>query len=85
MAANRKRKEKSGGSRERRAEAEELPPAPPGKQWVKKKKWWNCGPVKCFLLVVAAVFVLNFASLKREEKALFPEGNPHNYLQTLLT
>ena len=40
----------------------------------KRKRWWRCGPVKCFLLVVAAIFILNYASLKRETQALMPTG-----------
>lgn len=78
MAANRKRKDNKGGPQLPREGTEltegPLPPAPAGKKWVKKRRWWNCTPVKCFLLIVVAVFVLNFASLKREEKALFPQG-----------
>ncbi|XP_003385364.1 PREDICTED: uncharacterized protein LOC100631396 [Amphimedon queenslandica] len=74
MAANRKRKDNKGGPQLPRKEIEDLPPAPAGKKWVKKKRWWNCTPVKCFLLILVAIFVLNFASLKREEKALFPQG-----------
>ena len=73
MAAK-KRKDNSRGPQLPREGVEDLPPAPAGKKWVKKRRWWNCTPVKCFLLLVVAVFVLNFASLKREEKALFPEG-----------
>lgn len=54
---------------------EQEPPAQAGKKWRKKRRWWQCGPVKCFLLVIAAIFVLNFASLKREEKGLMPKGS----------
>lgn len=50
-------------------------PAQAGKKLRKKRRWWQCGPVKCFLLAIGAIFVLNFASLKREEKVLMPKGN----------
>lgn len=50
-------------------------PAQAGKKWRKKRRWWQCGPVKCFLLAIVAIFVLNFASLKREEKVLMPKGS----------
>ncbi len=41
----------------------------------KKGRWWQCGPVKVFLLIFVSIFVLNYGSLKREYTFLMPPGN----------
>jgi pimeloyl-ACP methyl ester carboxylesterase len=60
------------------ADSSKLPPAPMGKRWVKKKRWWQCGPVKYFLLTFVFIFILNYASLKREQAYLLPEGDRYD-------
>ena len=40
----------------------------------KKGRWWQCGPVKVLILAVLGMFVLNYASLKREQRSLMPPG-----------
>ena len=46
-----------------------------GMRLKKKGKWWQCGPIKFFLLLFLGMFVLNYASLKREYTHLMPPGN----------
>ena len=61
-----------GGNKD--ATGQQQLPSQLGMRLKKKGRWWQCGPVKFFVLVFAALFILNFASLKREYKALLPSG-----------
>ena len=38
------------------------------------RRWLSCGPVKFLAILIAIPLVLNYASLKREAKALRPKG-----------
>ena len=49
--------------------------SPLGMRVKKKGRWWQCGPVKIFLIVFLAIFILNYGSLKREYTHLMPPGN----------
>ena len=74
MSSARKRTQKAGSEPESSGKDQRDPKQQKSTTRPKKSRWVRCGPVKYLFIFVSGVFLLNYASLKRESTALRPKG-----------